>query len=361
MAIRKRKNRASPYQVYWNNPYTGKRESQSFETLAEARKHDSFIKHRLAHEKESFKPEQYENNTGSTVREIVTLYLASKNFERNNLKDYLSHLKPVVKALGSKEVSEIERRDIVKFISDSENSGVKNTTAHRRVSILRAALSWAFDAELIESNPLHGVKIPRGKYERIAPPSPAEIEALLRVAPPHIKRVIILGVSLGLRIGESELFSLQWKDIDMVNRLVRIWSAAKNLDRPYRDVPISDSLFLTLEEWWKEDSNLGLDHLITYKGKPVKAIKRAWRTSLEKAGIERRIRPYDLRHAFATYALDAGADLKAVADIMGHSGVNTVLAHYQHTKEALRRKAVESIPTAFQYVPTTCAQEGSEK
>lgn len=101
--------------------------------------------------------------------------------------------------------------------------------------------------------------------------------------------------------------------------------------------------------------------IISHKGKPpVKAIKTAWATAKKKAGIERRIRPYDLRHAFATYALDAGADLKAVAEIMGHADVDTVLEHYQHTKETLRRKAVESIPTAFQNVPTTCAQEKTD-
>lgn len=72
--------------------------------------------------------------------------------------------------------------------------------------------------------------------------------------------------------------------------------------------------------------------IVRYKGKQVNSIKTAWKTCKENAEITRRLRPYDLRHAFATYAMDEGADLKDVADIMGHSDVSMVLKHYQHGK-----------------------------
>ena len=61
-----------------------------------------------------------------------------------------------------------------------------------------------------------------------------------------------------------------------------------------------------------------------------------------KAGITRRLRPYDLRHAFATFALDAGADIKAVAEMMNHSNPSMILRHYQHTKEATKRSIIDS-------------------
>ena len=47
MAIREWKGRASPWQCYWNNPLTGKRECANFATRQEAEKHDSLIKHRI--------------------------------------------------------------------------------------------------------------------------------------------------------------------------------------------------------------------------------------------------------------------------------------------------------------------------
>jgi len=98
------------------------------------------------------------------------------------------------------------------------------------------------------------------------------------------------------------------------------------------------------KEWKEQDKIVGQDYLIAYKGKPLTSIKKTWHSSLKRAGITRRIRPYDLRHAFATYALDAGADINAVADIMDHANVTMVLKHYQDTKEAARRNTVESLP-----------------
>ncbi|WP_304736533.1 hypothetical protein [uncultured Desulfovibrio sp.] len=60
MAVRERKGRASPWQCYWNNPLTGKRECANFATRQEAEKHDSLIKHRIKFERESFQGEEKE-------------------------------------------------------------------------------------------------------------------------------------------------------------------------------------------------------------------------------------------------------------------------------------------------------------
>jgi integrase len=73
-------------------------------------------------------------------------------------------------------------------------------------------------------------------------------------------------------------------------------------------------------------------------------MKHGWHDALKKAGITRRLRPYDLRHAFATYALEQTENIKVVADIMGHSNPNMIFLHYQHTREATRRAVVEALP-----------------
>lgn len=356
MAIRKRNGRASPYQVYWNNPFTGKRESASFATLAEARKEESLVKHRLEFDRESFSPGDNAVYTGGTVGEILALYLASRKMEGINLKNTLYHLKPVSAAFARKDVSSLERRDLVLFMAAQEKEGVKPLTTHRRLSILRAALAWAVDSGLISSNPLAGIKIPKGRPERIAPPTISEFYALMSVAPNHLQRAILLAISLGVRVGPSELLSLQWKDVDIERATIRVWSAHKNPNRPYRDIPLREDLIETFKQWMKEDAKVLPVTIIHFRGKSVKSIKTAWKKCKDDAGITRRIRPYDLRHAFATYALDAGADIQAVADTMGHSDISMVLKHYQHGKEEARRAAVESLPAMPAYVPKSCVQ-----
>lgn len=354
MAIRKRNGRASSYQVYWNNPFTGKRESASFPTLAEARKEDSLIQHRLKYDRESFRPAEEENiSTGGTVREVVALYLSAKRFSGKNLRTMLEHLKHVHAVFGNREVSSLEKRDFVKFISDEAERGVKTTTSHRRLTILRAALSWAADSEFIESNPMQGMKLPRGQHERVAPPTPAEVAAILAVAKGHVYRAVMLGIFLGVRIGPTELFRLRWQDVDFERKTIRVWSAAKNKNTPYRDVPIRENLLEEMKAWVNSDAEAGYESIVHFKGKQIASMKSAWRDTKKAAGITRRMRPYDLRHAFATYALDNDADLKSVAEIMGHSSPTMILTHYQHTSEASRRAAIESFPD----ITPSCAQD----
>ena len=62
----------------------------------------------------------------------------------------------------------------------------------------------------------------KGRARRNPPPSVSELNALLRVAAPHIQRVILLGIYTGARIGPSELFSLKWDDVDLTRSVIGI-------------------------------------------------------------------------------------------------------------------------------------------
>jgi integrase len=96
--------------------------------------------------------------------------------------------------------------------------------------------------------------------------------------------------------------------------------------------------------------------MINYNGQHIKSIKTAWRKSLKRAGITRRIRPYDLRHAFATEALAAGADIRTIAELTGHADVAMVLRHYQHVLDRQKQAVVNLIPDL-----PICAQENVPK
>lgn len=95
---------------------------------------------------------------------------------------------------------------------------------------------------------------------------------------------------------------------------------------------------------YPRDAAAGIRHVISWGGRPVRSICRAWHTALTRAGIGRRIRPYDLRHAFATYALAGSADIGSVARLMGHTDASMILKTYQHVQDAQKRAAVEAAP-----------------
>jgi site-specific recombinase XerD len=76
----------------------------------------------------------------------------------------------------------------------------------------------------------------------------------------------------------------------------------------------------------------------------VNSIKKSWQAAKRRAGVIRRIRMYDLRHAFATAILEEGGDLKAVSEMLGHKDIETTVRKYQHASGKLRRTTVGKLP-----------------
>jgi len=93
--------------------------------------------------------------------------------------------------------------------------------------------------------------------------------------------------------------------------------------------------------WYETDDRKG--PIIHYHGRPVKSIKKSWKGALDRAGINHRLRPYDIRHAFVTMAIERGADIGALAEIVG-SSPQTLRKHYQHVTSELHRKTIHTIP-----------------
>ena len=356
MAIRERKGRAKPWQCYWNNPYTGKRESQSFATREEAEKEDSLVKHRLRFERESFKHENNEKevNQEITLEQAFLLYLREKQFSGTTLEWQFYIMRLPLKMYGNSPVDKISVAEITAFRDKLSNTEVKATTIKAYLGGLKALFRWCAENGFCEMPQFP--KLPRARQERFIPPTPAELEAILQAAPQHIQRVVIIGAQLGARVGPSELFRLTWKDVDLTQGIIRIHGAKKNPNAPWREVPIRQSLIPIMARWAMQDKKDDMEYIIHYGGKPVQSIKKSWANTLARAGITRRIRPYDLRHAFATELVAAGVDIGTVAKLMGHSGPTMLLEHYQFVMDKQKRKAVEGLPDLL-HVPKPCAQK----
>jgi integrase len=341
MAIRKRSDRKRPYLVYWRSPQTGRIEGKSFFTLREAREYESEIKHRLEFKPESFGVDRDTGTVPTTFSSLAIIYLRKKQFASKNERDTIYHLKAIMPTLGSLTPEEISRPTLRLLVMRLEDRGLKQNGIHRKMSIVKAILSWAENEELIEVNHAKGFKCPRGEDAKVPPPTPAEIERILAVAPEHLMRAVTLAFYLGVRVGPGELFNLRWENFDFERGKVMIHCAQKNLKVPWREIDLHSSL-LPLLTSWRTDGN---EHVIHHKGKPVITLKRPWHKALEEAGITRPIRPYDMRHSFATYALEGGADIKAVSEIMGHADTTMIHKHYQHVLNSQKRAAINALPT----------------
>jgi integrase len=336
------------WKVLWKNMWTGKKRIYTFSAEEDAQKFLDSQKIICEREKLLLKKNRnpiIHKQNNITVKELSDKYFNLSQSSSLTIKQSKYHIAHVLSALGGRQVQLLLPQDILSFSEAQRIRGIAQSTVNRRVSILKAAINWGVQNELLNKNPLANLRMPHAKSHRISPPTAQESNDLLAVAAPHVQRVIILGMSLGARIGPSELFSLTWRDVDLDNANIRMPNAKKNKNfDDSRDIPIRKTLLPLMRKWYEYDSKKNIKHVISWGGHPVRNIERAWHTALRKAGIERRIRPYDLRHAYATYSLAGGADIGSVANIMGHSDPSMILKVYQHVQDTQKRAAVETLP-----------------
>lgn len=249
---------------------------------------------------------------------------------------------------GNMPLSSFGHNQINQIISELNKRDIKQVTRHKEMSVLRTFMNWCTRNEYAE--PINFPIIPKGHYEKFIPPTQDELRAMMAVAEPHIQRVIICGSQCGIRIGTSELFKLTWDNVDFTRGIIHVEAAHKNPSAPWREIPMRQSLQSMMWQWYEEDSEIGTPFIISYKGKQVASIKTAWWQTLKRAGITRRIRPYDLRHVFATELIAAGVDVGTIAKLMGHSSPTMIYNHYQFVMDKQKKAAIDLLPD-IPYVP----------
>jgi len=243
---------------------------------------------------------------------------------------------PVIKRMG---------RKIVKKTAVKNNDGsirtISKTTVHRELSDIIAILNWSVARGHIPKNPAAGYKKPKRDDVIIRPPGAGEIKAIIKNAAPHLKRALLINYYTGLRPGNAELYHMKWHDIDWHGNTILVISALKG-GPVKRSVAIHPALLKFLKKWFKQDENQPHPYIIHWQGRAVKSIKTSFKTAKKKAGIKRRIRLYDFRHAAITQMILHG-DLKAASQIAGHSSVEMTIRQYEHITSQIKRETVEAI------------------
>lgn len=244
----------------------------------------------------------------------------------------------IIPEFGEMMAHEITPKALDQYVAKRSKT-VKRTTIHRELTDIRSVLRWALRRGLINTLSMAGYEMPSLDNARIRPPSLAEIEAILKHAVPHLRRAIMISYHTGLRPGREELLTLTWSAVDFIGRTITVTSAVKGgLDE--RTVPISAAFAETLGQWHDEDSKDGIRYIVHYYGARVDSLKTAWKNAKKRAKISRRLRMYDIRHAFATTLLERGADLKTVSELLGHRSPDLTLKVYQHVSGSLKRQTI---------------------
>ncbi|MFQ5742783.1 MAG: tyrosine-type recombinase/integrase [Acidobacteriota bacterium] len=218
-------------------------------------------------------------------------------------------------------------------------------TMGRKLSALRTFCTYLCRNEIIVANPVwpfHNPKVPQPLPRAL---SKSEMTGLLQVSDDspcgrRDRAVLELLYATGLRA--SELTSLEIDDVEMEARTLRVLGKG----RKERIVPFGQVALRALQQylpvrrrWLGEDRAQGALFL-TPRGKRLTAagLRSLLARKLRQAAISKHATPHSIRHSFATHLLDAGADLRAIQELLGHASLNTT-QRYTYVSTA-RMKAV---------------------
>jgi integrase/recombinase XerD len=160
--------------------------------------------------------------------------------------------------------------------------------------------------------------------------SQEEVRRIIDAASDLFQRAILMTLySTGMRC--AELTGLAIGHIDSKRMVIRIHRGKGGKDR---DVPLSPKLLETLREYWrwmKPQTYLFPSRYKVRKGAPIttKGVFDICQSTARKAGIQKAVGCHTFRHSFATHLLEAGADLRTIQLLLGHSDIKhtTIYLH----------------------------------
>lgn len=282
------------------------------------------------------------------MKDFMHFLLVEKGLAKNTLVSYERDLKAYSKYIKNVEnctIKEIQRSQIIGFLSFLKDNGKSSKTIARHIASIRAFHQFLLRDRVVEEDPTVHIETPQA--ERTLPKvlSMEEVEALLEF--PHKKdhfgvrdkAMLELLYATGIRV--SELINLNIDDIHLMmgfircigkgnkERIIPIGGAATTAIQMYLNE--ARSRFFTGKE---KDDALFLNHhgkRLTRQGfwKILKQIGK-------EARIEKEITPHTLRHSFATHLLENGADLRAVQEMLGHADISTTQIYTHVTKTRLK-------------------------
>lgn len=179
------------------------------------------------------------------------------------------------------------------------------------------------------SRPWSDERLPFPRKERRLPVvlSPGEVREFLKAVDKVNHRSFLTTLyATGLRLSEG--LGLIPTDIDSQRMVMRVRQGKGKKDRY---VPLSAQLLDLLRRHWKATRPRRWLFEGLKPGRPLSdgAVQRACTRASLRAGISKVVTPHTLRHSFATHLLEAGTDLRAIQQVMGHRSLGTT-AIYLH-------------------------------
>jgi site-specific recombinase XerD len=245
------------------------------------------------------------------------------NYSPNTASNYLSHIKPFLKNLNTKQIYHCNSDDFQNYLNT-----YKFTSISQQNQVINAI---RFLYKEVLNKKYNKVSFRRPKSEKKLPKvidgEMIKLQ-LSKISNLKHKAVLTLAYSVGLRV--SEIVNLKIKDIDSSRMLIHIINAKGRKDRI---VPLSQNVLELLRTYFK----LYMPDEYLFNGQASKQYSVGSCQRIYKKYIDQNSSIHTLRHSSFTHLLENGTDLRLIQKLAGHSSSKTTEI-YTHVSNNLLNK-----------------------
>ncbi len=269
-------------------------------------------------------------------------YLAEfRSYSPRTIESYAADLRLFVAFVGPEtHPATVTKQAIVAYTQTLSGGGA---TKARRIAALRSFWNYLEWQEIVSTNPVRGLPMPRRRQALPEVLSMGDVDALILSLRKTAHRVAVwLMAGCGLRL--SEALNLRRGDVDLQHNAVLVRHGKGDKDRA---VPLSEPVAHVLAGYMGDTGGRPDDLLLPGHDRDRPYNKNTLGVALHraarKAGLDpSRVHPHVLRHTFGTELIRRGVDIATVRDLMGHASIQTT-GRYLHSDQTTKRKAVATL------------------
>lgn len=244
--------------------------------------------------------------------------------------------------------------EMIEKYKGKRSESIRPASVNKELTALKHVFNKGIEWGYLKQNPLTKVKKLKVSQKKFRFLSIDEIDLVLANCPEFLYPILLTGIHTGLR--KSELFRLEWNDIDFERKIMTITAKGNEHTKNYRnrEIPLTNQLIECLKtiphknNWVfvRGDGN-------RYSG----WIKSSLISTINKAGIKK-FTFHDLRHTFASQLVMEGVDLPTIQKLMGHANISTTMI-YAHLAPDHLKNAIEKLSIRLNH-GTKMAQQQNE-
>ncbi|GGR43087.1 tyrosine-type recombinase/integrase [Streptomyces netropsis] len=322
-----------------------------------------------------------------TFEQYATTWLASQTTDVSTIdaidQRFRLHIFPHI---GSRSMSAFTPGHIRAWGRALQDAGLASSYQRVIFANVSAVFSAAVDDGVLVRNPCraNSVRPPKRDARKVQVWPEGRVLAVRDALPTPYRKVVDMGAGCGLRQGE--IFGLAVDEVDFLGGVVHVVRQVKMVKAQLvfappkggkmRDVPLSDAVAFALAEHiterpplevtlpWRTPDGPPVTASLLFYSRERKAVNRnyfnmrVWKPALVSAGVipgrevgqrfaeSRQHGMHALRHFYASVLLDAGENIKALAEYLGHGDPGFTLRTYTHlmpNSQARARKAVDRV------------------